>query len=252
MRVLPAIDLKDGRCVRLKQGRAEDATVYAKDPAAQARTFLEAGARWLHVVDLDGALQGGPRNADALAAIAGTGARLEVGGGLRDLETIGRVFDLGAERVVLGTVAVTDPTLLAEACRRHPSRILVAVDARGSEVAVDGWARDSGQSVLAVARRAKDAGAAGLLYTDIARDGMGGGVNVAGTAVLARAAGLPIIASGGVRDLDDLDALAVHPGIAGAIAGRSVYEGTLDLAEACRRHHASPLFPDGPLPDGAA
>ncbi len=247
MRVLPAIDLQGGRCVRLKQGRFDDATVYAEDPAAQARAFLDAGARWLHVVDLDGASAGAPRNARALKAIAATGARMEVGGGLRDLATIASALALGAERVVLGTVAVTDPELLAQACRRYPGRVLVAVDAKGGEVAVDGWARQSGQSVLEVARRARDAGAVGLLYTDIARDGMGAGVNVEATAELAAASGLPVIASGGVRDLADLDALAGHPGIEGAIAGRSVYEGTLDVAEACRRHGASPLFPDGPL-----
>jgi phosphoribosylformimino-5-aminoimidazole carboxamide ribotide isomerase len=244
MRFVPAIDLKDGRCVRLLEGRADSETVYADDPGAQARAFVEAGARWIHVVDLDGAFEGRPKNADAIAAIVAAGAKVQLGGGLRDLSKIAGAFEAGATRVVLGTVAVTDPDLLAEACRRHPDGVIVSVDARDGEVAVEGWVKGSGQTAVAVASAARDAGAAGVLHTDISRDGTGKGVNVDATAELAARVRIPVIASGGVRDLADLDRLAEHPGIEGVVVGRALYEGHIDVAEACRRHRTSTLLLD--------
>ncbi|RMG20735.1 MAG: 1-(5-phosphoribosyl)-5-[(5-phosphoribosylamino)methylideneamino]imidazole-4-carboxamide isomerase [Deltaproteobacteria bacterium] len=243
MRLLPAIDLKDGTCVRLVEGRAETATVYSRDPGAQARHFARAGARWVHVVDLDGAFTGRPQNRRAVEAILAAGLRVQLGGGLRSLEAVAAAFDLGVERVVLGTAAVRDAALLEAVCDAYPGQVLVGVDARDGEVAIEGWTTGSGCGVSEVARRAKFAGAAGLLYTDIRRDGTGRGVNVEATCRLADEVGLPVVASGGVRGASDLEALARHPGITAAIAGRAVYQGDLDLPRLLGRYNRSDLYP---------
>jgi phosphoribosylformimino-5-aminoimidazole carboxamide ribotide isomerase len=232
MILYPAIDLKDGRCVRLKQGAMADATVYAEDPAAQAEAFARAGATHLHLVDLDGAVAGRSVNEAAVRAVL-SHARMQVqlGGGIRDLATIERWLAAGVARVVLGTAAVRDPNLLAEACRRFPRRVAVAVDAREGRLRSAGWTEEERLSPLDLARRAEGAGAAALIHTDIGRDGMLSGANVAATAALARAVALPVILSGGVTSLEDLRA-AKDAGLAGAILGRALYEGRIDLRRA--------------------
>jgi len=234
--LFPAIDLKDGACVRLKQGRMEEATVYGADPAAMARRFADAGARWLHVVDLNGAFAGNPQNREAIAAIVAACPELaiQLGGGVRDAATVASYLELGVTRLILGTVAARDPALLRELARAFPGRIVVGIDAREGQVAVAGWAETETLAATELARCYADAGVAAIVFTDIGRDGMLTGVNVVATAALAEACGLPVIASGGVRDLDDLRALLAvrERGVAGMIAGRALYEGTLDLAAA--------------------
>ncbi|MFZ5610412.1 MAG: 1-(5-phosphoribosyl)-5-[(5-phosphoribosylamino)methylideneamino]imidazole-4-carboxamide isomerase [Pseudomonadota bacterium] len=240
MILYPAIDLKEGACVRLALGDMARATVYNPDPADQARAFAAAGARWLHVVDLDGAFAGQARNGVAVAAIlaAAPGLKVQLGGGIRDRRAIDAWLDKGVARVVLGTAALTDSALVKAAARDHPGRILVAVDARDDRVAVEGWTRASAHSAVDLARRFEDAGVAALLYTDIGRDGMLAGLNVATTRALAQATGLPVIASGGLAGLADLEALKaaardLPPGaIDGVIAGRALYDGRLELREA--------------------
>jgi phosphoribosylformimino-5-aminoimidazole carboxamide ribotide isomerase len=236
--VIPAIDLKGGRCVRLVQGDMTRETVYAEDPVAVARDFERAGAEWIHVVDLDGAVRGAPVNEAAIAAVcrAARGARIEVGGGIRDLGTLARVLAAGAGRVVLGTAALEDPDLFAAACRRHPGAILAGIDARRGRVAVAGWTRDSAVEVAALAERVREVGAAGIVFTDISRDGTGAGVNAPAVDALAARVDLPVIASGGVASLDDIRALAAlgRPNLAGVIVGRALYTGAVDLAEALR------------------
>jgi phosphoribosylformimino-5-aminoimidazole carboxamide ribotide isomerase len=227
----PAIDLKDGACVRLVQGDPRRATVFNRDPAAQARSFAAAGCRWLHVVDLDGAFAGRPMNAAAVKSIiAATRMSVQLGGGIRDLAAIAGWLDAGVARVVLGTVAVKSPDVVREACRRHPGRIAVGIDARGGQVAVEGWAETTKTSAIDLARQFAAAGVAAVIYTDIERDGAMGGVNVEATAALAQACGLPVIASGGVASLDDLVALKAKAaaGIAGVIVGRALYDGRID------------------------
>jgi len=231
----PAIDLKGGQCVRLVRGDMTSATVFNADPAAQARDFAGAGCRWLHLVDLDGAFAGKPMNAAAVDAIlAAVDIPCQLGGGIRDLATIGRWLDKGIARVILGTVALKNPDLVREACRLHPGRIVVGIDARGGRVATEGWAEASEIMAVNLARRFADAGVAAIVYTDIDRDGVLAGVNVAATATLARAVGIPVIASGGVASLDDLRALleVETDGVAGVISGRALYDGRLDLAAA--------------------
>jgi phosphoribosylformimino-5-aminoimidazole carboxamide ribotide isomerase len=231
----PAIDLKGGQCVRLVQGDMTRATVFNADPAAQARDFAAAGCRWLHLVDLDGALAGKPMNAAAVDAIlAAVDVPCQLGGGIRDLATIEGWLAKGIARVILGTVALKNPALVREACARHPGRIAVGIDARGGRVATEGWAEVSDIAAIDLARRFADAGVAAIIYTDIDRDGVRAGVNVAATAALARAVGIPVIASGGVASLADLEALlAVETdGIAGVISGRALYDGSLDLKAA--------------------
>ncbi|GAB5469872.1 MAG: 1-(5-phosphoribosyl)-5-[(5-phosphoribosylamino) methylideneamino]imidazole-4-carboxamide isomerase [Rhodospirillales bacterium] len=233
--LFPAIDLKQGQVVRLLYGRADAVTVYGEDPAGQARSFAEAGFQWLHVVDLDGAFSGSGRNSDAVAAIvAAVDLPVQLGGGIRDLETVARWLDLGVRRVILGTVAVKDPDLVREACRRFPGRIVVGVDAKAGYVAVEGWAEASSLTSLELALRFRDAGVAALLYTDVGRDGALTGVDVAGTATLARESGLPVIASGGVAGPEDLVALRAEAshGIEGVVVGRALYDGRLDPTEA--------------------
>jgi phosphoribosylformimino-5-aminoimidazole carboxamide ribotide isomerase len=233
MILYPAIDLKDGQCVRLLRGDMGSATVFGDDPAAQARAFAAAGCRWLHLVDLNGAFAGHPVNGAAVEAIlAAIDIPAQLGGGIRDMATIERWLDRGLARVILGTVAVRDPALVRAAARAFPGRVAVGIDARGGRVAVAGWAEETDLDATDLARRFEDAGVAALVYTDIDRDGALQGPNVAATAALARAVSIPVIASGGVSALDDLRALAATGVIAGVISGRALYEGRLDLREA--------------------
>jgi phosphoribosylformimino-5-aminoimidazole carboxamide ribotide isomerase len=233
--LFPAIDLKGGQCVRLLRGEMSAATVFNDDPVAQARSFVAAGCRWLHVVDLDGAFAGQPMNRGAVEAIvAAAGVPVQLGGGIRDRRTIDAWLERGVARVILGTVALTAPDLVKEACRAHPGRIVVGIDARQGRVAVEGWAKESARDALDLALAFEDAGVAAIVYTDIERDGALAGVNVAATASLARRLTTPVIASGGVASLDDLRALRAYEsdGIAGVICGRALYDGRIDLKEA--------------------
>ncbi|WP_027349506.1 1-(5-phosphoribosyl)-5-[(5-phosphoribosylamino)methylideneamino]imidazole-4-carboxamide isomerase [Halotalea alkalilenta] len=236
MLVIPAIDLKDGHCVRLKQGRMEDATDYGADPVAMASRWVEAGARRLHLVDLNGAFEGKPINGAAVTAIARAYPDLpiQIGGGIRSSETIAHYLDAGVSYVIIGTLAVKRPEFVASACREFPGRIIVGLDARDGFVATDGWAEVSALRAVELAKRFAHDGVSSIVYTDIARDGMMQGVNVAATVELAEQAGIPVIASGGVTDLDDIRALSAvaDRGILGAITGRAIYEGSLDLAQA--------------------
>jgi phosphoribosylformimino-5-aminoimidazole carboxamide ribotide isomerase len=235
MLVIPAIDLKGGRCVRLKQGIKEQETVYSDDPVATARRWEAAGAGLIHVVDLDGAFEGTPRNFAAVKKIVrAVGVPVQLGGGVRDLKTIERAIEAGVSRVVLGTAALRDPELLPAAVRRFEGRVAASIDAREGMVAVEGWTRESGEEALEVARRFEQAGACALIYTDIARDGMQTGPNLAALKRLAEAVETPVIAAGGIKDLDDIRALLRLEalGVEGAITGRAIYAGTLDLREA--------------------
>ncbi|WP_411836894.1 1-(5-phosphoribosyl)-5-[(5-phosphoribosylamino)methylideneamino]imidazole-4-carboxamide isomerase [Paracoccus sp. ME4] len=233
MILYPAIDLKDGQCVRLLRGDMEAATVFGSDPAAQARAFQDAGAQWLHLVDLNGAFAGQPVNAAAVEAIlARVTVPAQLGGGIRDMATIETWLTRGLERVILGTVAVENPDLVHEAARAFPGRIAVGIDARAGRVATRGWATETDIDATDLARRFQDAGVAAIIYTDIDRDGAMGGPNVAATEALARAVSIPVIASGGVSSLDDLQALAATGVIAGAISGRALYDGAIDLKQA--------------------
>lgn len=244
MLVIPAIDLKDGHCVRLKQGRMDDATDYGADPVAMARRWVDAGARRLHLVDLNGAFAGRPVNAEAVTAIAKAFPELpiQIGGGIRSREIIARYFDAGVSYVIIGTKAVKEPEFVAEMAACYGERIIVGLDAHAGRVATDGWAETSELYAVDLARRFAADGIGGIVYTDIARDGMMQGVNVEATAELARRGGLPVIASGGVTNLDDLRALLTasqQSNIIGAITGRAIYEGSLDLSQAqhlCDHH----------------
>lgn len=232
MILYPAIDLKEGRCVRLLRGEMSAATVFNDDPAAQARSFIAAGCQWLHVVDLDGAFEGRPMNRAAVEAIlAAASVPLQLGGGIRSLAAIEGWLAQGVARVILGTVALTAPDLVKEACRRWPGRIVLGIDARAGRVAVEGWARTAEITALELARRYESAGAAAIVYTDIERDGALQGVNVAATVTLARQLQTPVIASGGIASLADLAALKAHEaeGVAGAILGRALYDGRIAL-----------------------
>jgi phosphoribosylformimino-5-aminoimidazole carboxamide ribotide isomerase len=233
----PAIDLKDGRCVRLLRGDMAAATVFASSPADQARQFAEAGFQWLHLVDLNGAFEGHPVNGDAVEAIlAAVQLPVQLGGGIRDLATIEFWLERGIRRVILGTAALTEPELVREACKCHPGRVVVGIDARSGMVAVEGWARTSEVRALDLALRFEDAGVAAIVYTDIDRDGALGGVNIEATADLAFALTTPVIASGGVASLADLRALkkVEKTGIEGVICGRALYDGRLDPAAALK------------------
>jgi phosphoribosylformimino-5-aminoimidazole carboxamide ribotide isomerase len=234
MIVIPAVDLRDGRCVRLRQGRSDRETVFSDDPVAMALGWKALGATRLHVVDLDGAFAGEPRQGALVAKIVSAVAPVpvEVGGGLRDLAAVDAALETGARWAVVGTRAALDATFLSDVCRRHPGRIIVAVDARGPRVAVKGWTEVSGETVVEVGARARDAGAAALLYTDVSRDGLEQGPNVEDTAALARRIDMPILASGGVANVDDLLRLAAIPGVEGTIVGRALYTGALDLRRA--------------------
>ena len=231
MILYPAIDLKDGACVRLLRGDMAQATVYADDPAAQARAFAQAGCQWLHVVDLDGAFAGRPVNRAAIEAIvAAVDVPIQLGGGIRDLATLEAWLAAGISRVVLGTAAVRDPAFVEAACAAHPGRVAVGIDARDGRAAVDGWAETSDVPALDLARRAAQVGAAAIVYTDIARDGALEGPNLAATRTIAQAVEVPVIASGGVAGLSDLAALKAleDDGVAGVIVGRAFYDGRID------------------------
>jgi phosphoribosylformimino-5-aminoimidazole carboxamide ribotide isomerase len=231
--LIPAIDLQGGRCVRLVEGRPDTATVFGDDPVAWARRWADEGAERLHVVDLDGAFAGGPRHAPLIAAmVAGVPVPVEVGGGLRDLDTVGGALATGARWAILGTAAALDPALLAAACARWPGRILVGVDAIDGRVAIEGWTRTLALTALELAHRAQAAGAEAVIYTDVRRDGTGRGPNLSATSALAAGAGLPVIASGGIAGVEDLRHLAAIPGVAGAIVGRALYTGAVDLRAA--------------------
>lgn len=237
MILYPAIDLKDGRCVRLAEGRMDAATIFNDDPAAQAVRFQTDGFGWLHVVDLDGAIAGAPRNAGAVAAILQAAAiPVQVGGGVRSLETVAYWIDAGATRVVIGTAAARDPALVRQAARDFPGRIAVSLDTRDGKIAVAGWVEQTEIDAVDLARRLEDAGVAAFVITDIARDGLMSGVNVALTGALADAVKAPVIASGGVRDEADIAALKAWPGraIHGAIIGRALYDGGLTGAAALK------------------
>ena len=235
MILYPAIDLKDGRCVRLKRGEMAQATVFNDDPAAQARAFEAQGFTWLHIVDLNGAFAGRPVNGPAVEAILGAvSIPVQLGGGIRDLATIEMWLGKGVRRVILGTVAVKNPPLVREACQKFPGRIVVGIDARGGKVAVEGWAETSELDAIELARRFEDVGVAAIVYTDIDRDGVLQGLNLPATAELARATSIPVIASGGLAGIDDVRAL-LRPEYAilqGVIAGRALYDGRLDAREA--------------------
>ncbi|MBK8974254.1 MAG: 1-(5-phosphoribosyl)-5-[(5-phosphoribosylamino)methylideneamino]imidazole-4-carboxamide isomerase [Hahellaceae bacterium] len=236
MLVIPAIDLKDGKCVRLRQGRMDDSTVFSDDPVAMARQWIDAGGRRLHLVDLNGAFEGQPVNGDIVRAIAAAHPDLpvQIGGGIRSLETIEFYLNAGVTYVILGTKAVKEPNFVREACRRFPGHIIVGIDAKDGWVATEGWADVSSVNAVDLAKDFADAGVSSIVYTDIARDGMMQGVNVEATAALARESGLPVIASGGVTNMDDIRRLlaVADAGIVGAITGRAIYEGTLNLREA--------------------
>ena len=232
MILYPAIDLKEGACVRLRRGDMAAATIFNRDPADQARRFAAAGAEWLHVVDLDGAFAGKSVNRSAVEAIlAAVAIPCQLGGGIRDHAAVDGWLAAGVARVVLGTAALKNPALVREACRRHPGCIAVGIDARADKVAVEGWAETSDLSTLDLAARFADAGVAAIVFTDVERDGVMEGANVAATARLAQATSIPVIASGGVSGPGDLAALKAA-GAAGAIVGRALYDGTLDLAQA--------------------
>ncbi|MEM9973970.1 MAG: 1-(5-phosphoribosyl)-5-[(5-phosphoribosylamino)methylideneamino]imidazole-4-carboxamide isomerase [Pseudomonadota bacterium] len=232
MILYPAIDLKDGQCVRLLRGEMADATVFNDDPAAQARAFEAAGCEWIHLVDLNGAFAGEPVNGTAVEAIlAAIGVPAQLGGGIRDMATIARWLDKGLARVILGTAAVEDPDLVREAAAAFPGQVAVGLDARGGRVATRGWAEETDLEVTDLARHFQDAGIAAIIYTDIERDGAMAGPNVAATEALARAVDVPVIASGGVSSLADLKRLRATGVIAGAISGRALYDGAIDLRE---------------------
>jgi len=232
--LFPAIDLKDGQCVRLRRGAMEEATVFNDDPAAQARDFQSQGFEWLHLVDLNGAIEGRPVNAPAVEAILdAVDLPTQLGGGIRDMATIEGWLERGIRRVILGTAALTDPGLVRDACRRFPGRIVVGIDARGGRVATEGWVKTSETTAVELAQAFADAGVAAIVYTDIDRDGLLSGVNVEATADLAAAVPVPVIASGGVASLDDLRALkSAPPTLEGVICGRALYDGRIEAKSA--------------------
>ena len=235
MILFPAIDLKDGQCVRLKLGEMSQVTVFNDDPAAQALAFEAQGFRYLHVVDLNGAFAGKPVNAPAVEAILGAVQMpVQLGGGIRDLATVEMWLGKGVRRVILGTIAVRDPGLVREACRRFPGRVAVGIDARAGKVAVEGWAETSELAAVDLARRFEDAGVAAIIYTDIDRDGVLKGLNLPATLALADSVSIPVIASGGLADLDDIRALLQpqYAKLEGAITGRALYDGRLDAKAA--------------------
>lgn len=238
MLLIPAIDIKDGKCVRLRQGRMNDETIYAEDPATMAKRWLEAGARRLHVVDLNGAQAGRPVNGEVVRAIVECcrDVPVQVGGGIRDEDTIQAYLDTGVSYVIVGTKAVTDPHFVANVCMEFPGRIVVGLDVRDGKLALDGWSKLSHHDAIDIAQRFEDDGVTAIIFTDIGRDGMMTGLNIDATVALAREVNVPVIASGGITDLNDVRALChvAEEGIEGAITGRAIYEGKLDFAEAQR------------------
>jgi len=237
MLIIPAIDLKDGQCVRLKQGEMDSATVFSSDPGAMARKWVDSGARRLHLVDLNGAFAGKPVNEAAIKAITdavGDDIPVQLGGGIRDLDTIERYLDDGIRYVIIGSAAVKNPGFLHDACNAFPGHIIVGLDAKDGMVAVEGWSKVTHHEVVDLAQRFQDYGVEGVVYTDIGRDGMLSGVNIEATVKLAQALTVPVIASGGITNLDDIRNLCAveDEGIMGAITGRAIYEGTLDFVAA--------------------
>jgi phosphoribosylformimino-5-aminoimidazole carboxamide ribotide isomerase len=245
MLLIPAIDLKDGHCVRLKQGDMDQVTVFSDDPGQMARHWLAQGARRLHLVDLNGAFAGKPKNEAAVKAIIRAvrdyadendldEIPIQLGGGIRDLDTIERYLDDGLSYIIIGTAAVKNPGFLHDACSAFPGQIIVGLDAKDGKVATDGWSKLSGHEVIDLARKFEDYGCEAIVYTDIGRDGMMAGVNIEATVKLAQSMTIPVIASGGLHNLKDVEALCAvqHEGIDGVICGRSIYEGTLDLRTA--------------------
>ncbi|MBC7204357.1 MAG: 1-(5-phosphoribosyl)-5-[(5-phosphoribosylamino)methylideneamino]imidazole-4-carboxamide isomerase [Pusillimonas sp.] len=237
MLLIPAIDLKDGHCVRLRQGDLDDATIFSEDPAAMASEWLDQGARRLHLVDLNGAVAGSPKNLVAIKNILDAiddEIPVQIGGGIRDLNTIEAYLDLGLAYVIIGTAAIKNPGFLHDACSAFPGNIIVGLDAREGKVATDGWSKLTRHDVIDMAKKFEDYGCEAIIYTDIGRDGMLQGVNIDATVKLAQAVNIPVIASGGVTNLKDIEALCAveEEGVEGAILGRSLYEGTLDFAAA--------------------
>jgi phosphoribosylformimino-5-aminoimidazole carboxamide ribotide isomerase len=236
MLLIPAIDLKDGKCVRLRQGRMDDETVFGDDPVAVAQRWVDAGARRLHMVDLNGAFEGKPVNAASIRAVAEAFPDLpiQVGGGIRDEETVQAYLDAGVQYTIIGTKAVSAPHFINDLCVEFPGHIIVGLDAKEGKVAIDGWSKLSHHSVIDMAQRFEQDGVEAIIYTDIGRDGMMSGVNIESTVELARAITIPVIASGGITSIEDVHALCAvtDEGISGAITGRAIYEGTLDLAQA--------------------
>jgi phosphoribosylformimino-5-aminoimidazole carboxamide ribotide isomerase len=236
MMIIPAIDIKDGKCVRLRQGKMDDVTVFSDDPLEMAGRWVKAGARRLHLVDLNGATQGEPVNAEVIGRIVAKYPDLpvQVGGGIRDEDTIQAYLDTGVRYVILGTKAVNAPHFVSDVCTEFPGHIVVGLDAKDGKVAIDGWSKLSGHDVIDLAKKFQDMGVEAIVYTDIGRDGMMKGVNVDATVKLAQAIAIPVIASGGITDLEDIRRLCAvaDNGIVGAITGRAIYEGTLDFAAA--------------------
>lgn len=240
MLLIPAIDLKDGQCVRLRQGDMDDATVFSEDPVEVAERWADLGARRLHLVDLNGAVDGKPRNEAVIREILeamGDDVPVQIGGGIRDLDTIERYLDAGISYVIIGTAAVKNPGFLQDACGAFPGNIIVGLDAKDGRVATDGWSKLTKHSVTDLAKKFEDYGCEAIIYTDIGRDGMLTGVNIEATVRLAQHVRIPVIASGGITDIGDIERLcAVEPdGVEGAILGRSIYEGTLDFEQAQQR-----------------
>lgn len=238
MIVIPAIDLKEGRCVRLRQGRMQEETVFSDAPEEMAGRWHGDGARRIHVVDLNGAVQGRPVNREAIRRIvASVPVPVQLGGGIRDMKTLDAYLDLGVQFVILGTAAHKDPVFAATACRRHPGRIIVGIDARGERVAVEGWTEETDLAPVQLARRFEDSGVSAVVYTDIQRDGMRSGPNIEATRRMAESIRIPVIASGGISGLRDVERICALEscGVMGMITGRAIYEGKLDLKEAVRR-----------------
>ena len=230
----PAIDLKDGRCVRLLHGRMDKSTVYNEDPASQAAAFAKSGFNWIHMVDLNGAFSGQSENAQAVQSVLGaTGLKTQLGGGIRTMAAVEGWLSAGLTRVILGTAAVRDADFVAQACKAYPGRIVLGVDARDGRVKTDGWDGDTGHTPAEIVKRYEDQGVAAVIYTDISRDGALSGVNVEATAALAETAAIPVIASGGVASVKDIAALrAAHANIEGVVIGRALYDGRIDSGEA--------------------
>lgn len=237
MIIYPAIDLKDGLCVRLKEGMMDQATVFNEDSGDQAAKFLAQGFEWLHIVDLNGAFEGEPVNIKAVENIiksVGGKMKLQLGGGIRSMETIGKWLEAGVSRVILGTAALRNPELVKEACKKHPNKIVVGIDGKGGKVAVEGWAETSEMSVIDLAKAFENAGVAAIIYTDISRDGLMVGADVDGTKALAQSVNIPIIASGGISCTQDIAKIKSieSSGVAGVVSGRALYEGKIDIPSA--------------------